>query len=402
LRTLSRGLVAAACLLGLPAIAFDLPPVQAAVSFVPAPVNHLRFFGETNGGDSTQQTYSEAEAVALAQRYDVIIGLRWTFTSHLAAMKAANPGLTIFVYMNGAMSKPADRASMPEAWFMHDANGNRVRNIHFDLMYMDVGNAGWRNWVAQRCNDWLGLSGFDGCWLDDMGAGNIGKNLSAWPIDPRTGQPITEYDWITYASQEIDVVAATNPGTLVSCNGLNSGSKYFLPVGAGRLLDTSDAATAEGWLRTSRNPASTFRSVTRWQQDVDMLVHAGQRGKTVLAATKLWAGSTTNQRSQWRKYTYASFLLGTDGYQFLFFSATAPGKPDPVHAMDSYNLGTPTEAYALRNGVYQRRFTAGLAIVNPGESSVTVTLDGSYRLPGGQVVTTVTMPPHTGHVLRTL
>ncbi|MBA3288454.1 MAG: hypothetical protein H0U21_10580 [Acidimicrobiia bacterium] len=368
---------------------------------MPAPVNHLRFFGETNGGNSTQQEYTEAQAVALARRYDVIVGLRWTFTSHLAAMKAANPDLTIFVYMNGAMSKPADRASMPEAWFMHDANGNRVRNIHFDLMYMDVGNAGWRNWVAQRCNDWLQLSGFDGCWLDDMGAGNIGNNLSAWPIDPRTGQPITEYDWITYALGEIEVVAAANPGALLSCNGLNSGSKYFLPVGAGRLLDTSEAATAEGWLRTSRDSPAAFRSVTRWQQDVDMLADAGQRGETVLAATKVWVSSSATQKFQWRVYTYASFLLGTDGYQFLFFSTSAPGKPDAVHAMDSYNLGTPTEAYALRGGVYQRRFTAGLAMVNPGETSVSVTLGGSYRLPNGDVVTTVNMPPHSGRVLRT-
>ncbi|MBA3286753.1 MAG: hypothetical protein H0U21_01835 [Acidimicrobiia bacterium] len=398
MHTFTRGLVAAACLLTAPAIA-DAPPVHAAASFA-APVNRLRFFGETNGGDSSHQVYSRTEAVALARRYDTIIGLRWTFAEHAAAMRAANPRLRLIAYMNGAMSKPGDRASMPESWFMHDANGNRVRNLYFDLHYMDVGNSGWRNWVAQRCADWIRMSGFDGCWLDDLGAGNLGTNLSAWPIDPRTGQRVTESNWLGYGRGELGVVSAANPGAIISSNGLNNGSNYFAN-NAARLLETSLASTAEGFLRGSRTSATTFRSVDKWKQDIDMLVDAGSRGKTVLAAVKLWASETVAQQNQWREYAYASFLLGTNGYQFLYFSVRGPGKPDASHPMDSYNLGTPSEAYTLRGGVYQRRFSAGLAMVNPGSTSKTVTLGGSYRLSDGQVVTQLTMPPYTGRLLRT-
>ncbi len=373
--------------------------VSAATSFS-SPRNYLRLFGETNGGGDREQIYNRTQAVAMARRYDTIVALRWTFEDHVRAMKAANPRLRLIVYMNGAMSKPGDRASMPESWFLHDANGNRIRNLRFDLRYMDIGNRGWRSWVADRCAEWIRLSGFDGCFLDDLGAGNLGVNVSAWPIDPRTGRRISEYEWISYARGLQDVVHDRNRGQLITSNGLNNGSNYFRPVHAGRILDTAHGSAAEGWLRNSFAPASEFRSVERWKDDVDMLVDAGRRGRTVLAATKLWSGESRDQLRQWRRYAYASFLLGTNGDSFLNFEYSGPGKPDRPGRLDRFNLGTPREKYTKRNGAYQRRFTRGLAIVNPGDTTVNVDLGRTYRLPSGARVTRLRMAPHSGELLR--
>jgi len=401
MRTLIKSLVVTATL-AVTALPAAPSPVDAAPPALPAPTNYLRLLGETNGGGSTEQVYTRTEAVALARRFDMVAGLRWTFDEHIAAMKAANPRLRMIVYMNGAMSKPKDAATMPESWFMHDANGNRVRNLHFDLFYMDVGNAGWRNWVAQRCADWIRLSrGGDGCFLDDLGAGNLGTNLSAWPIDPRTGARMVARTWLSYARNLQGVVQQANPNHLITSNGLNNGDTYFLG-GSWMLLDTAHASMAEGWLRGSRAPITKFRDVTRWKQDVDMLVDAGNRGRSVLVGTKLWvAGVSAASQNQWRLYTYASFLLGTNGYQYLNFNIRGPGKPDAPHPYESFNIGSPQEAYALRGGVYQRRFSAGLAVVNPGLSSVTVDFGRSYRMPTGEFRSSYTMAPNTGLVLRT-
>jgi hypothetical protein len=160
MRTPVRGFLAAACLFTVPAV-IPSGKAEAALPPFPPPVNYLRFFAETNGGGTSQQVYTRTEAVALARRFDTLVGLINTFDDHAVAMRAANPRLRLLAYMNGAMSKPSDWPSLPEAWFLHDRNGNRIRNLHFDLMYMDVGNAGWRNFAAKRCAEWIARSGYD-------------------------------------------------------------------------------------------------------------------------------------------------------------------------------------------------------------------------------------------------
>jgi hypothetical protein len=112
---------------------------QVAAAPFSGPRNYLRLFAETNGGPLSDQVYTRAQAVALARRFDMIVGLRWTFDDYVRDMKRANPRLRIIVYLHGATSRAGDRGSMPEAWFLHDRNGHRIRNVNFNLTYTDVG-----------------------------------------------------------------------------------------------------------------------------------------------------------------------------------------------------------------------------------------------------------------------
>lgn len=63
------------------------------------------------------------------------------------------------------------------------------------------------------------------------------------------------------------------------------------------------------------------------------------------------------------------------------------------------NIGDPIGPYAKVDGVYQRGFTNGKVLVNPGTAAVTVPLGGSYVTLDGSVVTSLTLQPHTGDVL---
>jgi hypothetical protein len=63
------------------------------------------------------------------------------------------------------------------------------------------------------------------------------------------------------------------------------------------------------------------------------------------------------------------------------------------------NIGVPTGSYAKVGSVYRRSFSNGLVLVNPTTSSATVALSGPYTTLSGTVVTSVTLPPHTGQVL---
>jgi hypothetical protein len=104
------------------------------------------------------------------------------------------------------------------------------------------------------------------------------------------------------------------------------------------------------------------------------------------------------------RYALASFLLGTDGTQYFFFSPN--GNDDGVNAPDTPDdhakPGTPLGGYtALANGAFMRRFSAGVAAVNPGTATVTINLGGSYVDLDGHTVQQATLAPHSGMVFTT-
>jgi hypothetical protein len=70
-------------------------------------------------------------AVRTARAFDVVAGTRQTFSPYVAEMKAANPNLQLFVYLNGVYAQFSEGSRYPESWYAHDANGNRVQSRSF-------------------------------------------------------------------------------------------------------------------------------------------------------------------------------------------------------------------------------------------------------------------------------
>jgi hypothetical protein len=111
--------------------------------------------------------------------------------------------------------------------------------------------------------------------------------------------------------------------------------------------------------------------------------------------------ATPAQLQQVHRYALASFLLGTNGTQYFYFSPN--GNDDGVNAPDTpddhVNPGLPLAGYAAQpNGAYVRPFSAGYAAVNPTTVAVTVNLGGTYVDLDGQSVQQATLPPHSGMV----
>jgi hypothetical protein len=119
-----------------------------------------------------------------------------------------------------------------------------------------------------------------------------------------------------------------------------------------------------------------------------------------MTTTKLWCTATAAQQAAWHKFTLASFLLGAGGRSAFSFSTvkTATGLLATT-PWDSLAIGTPTGAYTLSGGAYQRAFTHGLSVVNPGTASVTIKFSKPYLSLSGSIVTSETLAPHSGDVL---
>lgn len=341
--------------------------------------------------------------MGIARRFDLIVALRTTFKGMVQDMKAANPRLRLIAYSNGAFALDTEGTKFPDAWYLRSKSGAKVRSVQWGNYLMDPANTGWRREGVTECKAFLAQSGFDGCYLDDLGSGNFDSgNLTALPINPRTHATYTSLQWIADTSALARYVDSST-GRPTIANGLNNGDKYFDPaVRSARLLDGADGANAEGFLRNQSDAPDTFAPEADWTKDVDMLVDAGSRGRSVVAMTKVWVRADADQVTRLRRYAYASFLLGTNGQQYLYFNPVGPGKPPAANPWDGIAIGTPTEHYAKRSGAYQRAFSHGLVVVNPTSSSVTFPLAGTYvDLSGAERRGSMTLGPHGADILRT-
>ena len=118
---------------------------------------------------ATGHTYTQAQAVTAATRYDVIVAYTQAFQPYLAAMRAANPNLVVLAYMNGMFVPPAQATSWPADWYSYDANGIKVQNAQNKNYLMNPTNSGWVQNRATMCANLLAQSGYDGCMLDACG-----------------------------------------------------------------------------------------------------------------------------------------------------------------------------------------------------------------------------------------
>ena len=344
---------------------------------------------------ATGHTYTQTQAVTAAMRYDVIVAYSQAFQPYVTAMRAANPDLVLLAYMNGMFVAPAQATSWPADWYSYDVNGIKVQNAKNKNYLMNPSNSGWVQNRATTCANLVAQSGYDGCMLDTLGVAPLTAGYcTALPINTATGAAWARPDWISATTQLSQSVRSTVSPSLVVGNGLKDGPSLGE---SSQLFNGMDGGIAEGFLRTSTQSATTYPSVSTWQQNVNMLLSPP---KPVLALTKVWASATTDQLNQYHLYALASFLLGTDGRSYFYFSSASSEPPISVVPW-SVNIGDPSGAYSLQDGAYQRPFTQGRVLVNPTASQVSVPLTGTYaEMDGTQVSGSLVMPPNTGQILQ--
>jgi hypothetical protein len=99
-------------------------------------------------------------------------------------------------------------------------------------------------------------------------------------------------------------------------------------------------------------------------------------------------------------YGKASFLLDWNGRGGAFSYLPSDGS-DPWNAAWTMNIGKPAAAKRQVGNGWLRRYTDGVALVNPDPSGPqTFQLGGRYTTSDGQTVTEATVPPVSGLILR--
>jgi hypothetical protein len=354
----------------------------------------------TTGSGSPGYDPGLTNALRQANNFDVIAAHQWTYNDYVAQMRAANPDLKLFVYLNGTFSSSQTSTQYPDSWYLRDANGNKIRAIGFNTYLLDPRNPAWQAEVLRLCQTRLVYSGYDGCFVDVLGLSGVNPlSVTGVPIDPRTGVAWTKTAWLQATEGIAEYVRTAIAPRPVMGNGLGFGGSYFnKDAPTESILDGMSGGMAEVFVRPAFSAVNFYKNEVNWKYDVDMLADAAARGQFVTAITKVWSSSTAAQQDAWHRYALGTFLLGYQPGSAYFTFRTDKNLTTPSPYWD-VQIGDPTGAYAKVGGVYQRTFTNGRVLVNPTTASVTVSLGGSYKNLDGGTVSSVTLAPHAAQIL---
>jgi hypothetical protein len=156
-----------------------------------------------------------------------------------------------------------------------------------------------------------------------------------------------------------------------------------------RWLGAVDGLEQEFYLSYSTQPDAIGAA---WSKYEDEISSCAVRHKSCWFHSGEYSTAVT---SQTRAYALASYLLAADGQQLL-----AVGNSTSGPAALRWALGAPVNPMIQTGAAWRRYFTLGIAVANPTSSTSVVPLGGSYLDGGGHPVSTVTMGPASGAVLR--
>jgi Hypothetical glycosyl hydrolase family 15 len=344
---------------------------------------------------------SQTDAVAAARRYDLMtirIGQLGTYT---ASMRAANPKLRIYVYINGTYLYKANLKQVSPSILGHTATGALIQSRGFGNYLGTPSSAGWIAYKQKECQSAIAATGADGCYMDMLGsAPTMAGYNTGLAINPATGRAWTKSEWL-HATAALAGKVAAYVAKPVLGNGFGNGPRYFDRTAPSKMLLTGAVgSTAEAWLKAPAASASAYETEPQWKQEVDFLSDDNAAGGVALTMTKTWGGGTTAQKAAYRLYALASFLLGNAGHSYFYFSGDTPDKATVDSPLYHLPLGSPTGAYAhTSSGAYQRPFSNGRVVVNPTTATVRLALGAAYRTSSGATVTSLTLAPHTAQIL---
>lgn len=377
----------------------SLMPADAATSKMPASSNWNRHWQQVAGAGLSGGPMTLTKALGLAATNDAIMSTEKVLGPYVKQMKAANPRLRIFVYLDAATVKKGEVAHVPKNWLSVNSKGQLIYSTVWGNALTNPFDPGWRAEVVNRCKQRLASSGYDACYIDDLNSGFLGT-MDSRPVDPKSKKQYTDQQWESAMLQLLGGVrTAVGAAALLGGNGINNGPTYFEPDGTKKLFTYLDQGTAECYLRCALFPINRYRSEAEWLDEVRMLTDAGSNGKTLFSWVKVLIPATATQKLQWRKYGQATFLMGTNGFSYYgFLDTTRAGLPTPSK-YDTANVGTALGPMTKVGGGYIRKFSNGVAVVNPTGGSTSIALGGTYKTPDGKSYSSITLPGYSGEIL---
>ena len=339
-------------------------------------------------------------AAATAGRHAFVVLQAWQ-DDRLRQLKAANPRLVVLVYKNlsfsardvaasgqSASGVPYSEAVKHPDWFLLDRRGRRFASWSYDWnLAMDVGRPAYQRRWADNVERELAAAPWDGVFIDDV------SPTMKYHRDPHDiAQYRTDRAYAAATRSALETIAPRIRATgKLAFGNLGAWSEY--PSEVNEFLDFLDGGLDEFFGKWGDKPGKGYADAARWKVGLDNLRRAQRAGKTFLAVTH-----SRRTDGAAARYGYASVLLGAEGRAaFALHDDYGTETWFPEYDIP---LGTPTgPAEADASGVYRRRFTGGLVVVNPTETTRRVDLGGRFTGSGLTRASSVVLRPKRALVL---
>ena len=297
------------------------------------------------------------------------------------------------VNVNWSTGVPYSQASA-NGWLLTDSSGRLLVNQGTAGNYIgDVGSSGYQQaWITNVLSYLSAHPGVDGVFIDDV----------LLDLKPMTGVEAAKYPTQQqWAQATLSFVAAV--GTALH------GKGYYLAVNAAGYIpgdpnsDTGantvswwqqlgphvDGLMNEYYQETSNGTNQLRASGALWTQNWDgwqqLVTTAQAMGKDFIGASYGAPGDTNAMT-----YGKASFLLDWNGAGGAFMYGTTDGS-DPTNPAWTTDIGQPQAAKQQTGVGWQRRYSGGIALVNPSPTTIqTFQLGANYRTSNGTLTTTIT------------
>ena len=289
-------------------------------------------------------------------------------------------------------------ARHPE-WILHDADGHRLFIPYAcakgtcPQYAADISNRAFRrHWIADARAELA--HGYRGLFVDDV---NMefrvadGDEHEVVPIDGATGRPMTYDAWRGYMARFMEEIRAAFPHTEIAHNAI-----WFA---------APPARTGDAYVRREIR-AADYINLERGVSDPGLTGGEGRFSVNALlayidAVHSLGRGVVLDGEASdhdGAEYELAAYFLISEGHDLV----SAHGMT-PLHWWTGFdvNLGGALGARTLWHGLLRRDYRGGMVLLNePGASTQTVALPSAMRDLDGSSVSSVTLAPGSGVVLK--
>ena len=378
------------------------PTVAVQASRVALPRTVSQWLDEKRVGEMTA-----AQWAVIARRNSVVVLNSWNFRL-IPILKRANPHVRVWVYKNLSGIRSDDCTTLSGScgdchrgvtdseflssgmgycwtvrrhphWFLRNSlTGRRFQFRYYpEIWATDYGSHDYQQrWIRNVLAD-VRAHGWDGVAVDNAlttanAYGIAAKYRSDMSVQAATYSALRT---IGKALRRAGVASVFNVGHATRFSRL--WQRWLRPVGG---------LAQEFYL--ARSPGSSV--VANWRTYEDEISSCVTQHKTC------WFQPADSAAPGTSAYALASYLIAADGRQLLG-AVSAASMPQPC-----WQLGAP-EGPRQRVGLAWRRFfNRGVAVVNPTDEPLTVSLGGSYMDMRGHGVAAITLQPASGAVMRTI
>jgi hypothetical protein len=288
-------------------------------------------------------------------------------------------------------------------WLLRGSDGSLLENQGYGGNFIgDVGNAAYQQTWIRNVSRFLRVYHDDGVMIDDV-LRDIRPLAGGYP-----NKYPTQPQWAAAMASFVSVVghALRAKGYYVAVNA--PGYTMDDPRSGGGTLDAAwwrqlapsvDGFVNEYYVETPNGENKLRSSGEDFDQQWDgwqRLIGVAQRMHRDFIGLTYGASGDTRAMM----YGRASFLLDWNGGSSSFAYNTTDNS-DPWNAAWTIDIGLPAGSKQRVGAGWLRRYTRGVALVNPSPSnSQTFALGRGYRTSSGETVTSVTLDPTTSLILR--